>query len=114
MFGNEINQDFNDTNPFRYSGEYYDKETGTYYLRARYYDPSIGRFISEDSYTGKLTDPLSLNLYTYCWNNPIRYVDPSGNAPVTLLYLYLTYVASSPDTHIDMEMMSYSILQGDY
>ena len=35
-------------NPFRYSGEYFDEETGFYYLRARYYDPSIGRFLTED------------------------------------------------------------------
>ena len=35
-------------NPFRYSGEYFDEETGFYYLRARYYDPSVGRFLTED------------------------------------------------------------------
>jgi RHS repeat-associated protein len=50
----------------RYAGEYLDKETGLYYLRARYYDPYIGRFISEDSYWGEDDNPLSLNLYTYC------------------------------------------------
>ncbi|WP_442945430.1 RHS repeat-associated core domain-containing protein [Oceanirhabdus sp. W0125-5] len=73
--------DSNDTNPFRYGGEYFDSETGLYYLRARYYDPKIGRFTTEDSYWGKDADPLSLNLYTYCHNNPIIYVDPSGNFP---------------------------------
>ena len=67
-------------NPFRYCGEYYDLSSGTYYLRARYYDPTIGRFLSEDNYTGQATDPLSLNLYTYCKNNPIRWIDPSGKA----------------------------------
>jgi RHS repeat-associated protein len=45
-FGNEKNPDPNDSNVFRYCGYYWDKETGTYYLRARYYDPAIGRFIS--------------------------------------------------------------------
>ena len=79
-FGNEKNPDANDANVFRYSGEYFDKETGTIYLRARYYAPGIGRFLSEDTYTGKATDPLSLNLYTYCANNPVIFVDPSGNA----------------------------------
>lgn len=78
-FGNEVNTDINDANPFRYSGEFYDKETGTYYLRARYYDPSIGRFITEDTFLGNNNDPLSLNLYTYCYNNPIKHIDPSGN-----------------------------------
>ncbi|OPX41889.1 tRNA(Glu)-specific nuclease WapA precursor [Ruminiclostridium hungatei] len=78
-FGNEKNIDPNDTNLFRYCGEYFDKETGTIYLRARYYDPTIGRFITEDSYWGKDSDPLSLNLYTYCGNNPVNYFDPSGH-----------------------------------
>lgn len=55
----------------RYAREYLDNETGLYYLRARYYDPSIGRFISEDSYWGEDTNPLSLNLYTYCYNDPV-------------------------------------------
>ncbi len=79
-FGIEKDIDQNDTNPFRYCGEYYDTETGTIYLRARYYDPSVGRFITEDSYLGKIEDPLSLNLYVYCANNPIMLVDPSGNS----------------------------------
>ena len=65
----------------RYAGEFYDSETGLYYLRARYYDSEIGRFISEDSYSGETDDPLSLNLYTYCENNPITYTDPSGHRP---------------------------------
>ena len=78
-FGVEKNIDENDTNAFRYCGEYFDKETGTIYLRARYYNPSNGRFISRDSYAGKLNDPLSLNLYTYCQNNPLIFTDPSGH-----------------------------------
>lgn len=55
----------------RYAGEYMDVETGLYYLRARYYDAYLGRFISEDSYWGEDTNPLSLNLYTYCHNDPV-------------------------------------------
>jgi len=51
---------------------------GTVYLRARYYNPSTGRFISRDSFAGRRSDSLSLNLYTYCRNNPLRYVDLSG------------------------------------
>ncbi|MBR4023568.1 MAG: RHS repeat-associated core domain-containing protein [Ruminococcus sp.] len=82
-FGVEKNIDASDTNAFRYCGEYYDAETGTIYLRARYYNPSIGRFITRDSYSGKISDPLSLNLYTYCANNPIVYIDPSGHIALT-------------------------------
>lgn len=78
-FGVEKNINDSDANPFRYCGEYFDAETGTIYLRARYYNPTIGRFISRDSVTGKIEDPLSLNLYTYCHNNPIIGIDPSGH-----------------------------------
>lgn len=79
-FGVEKNLDESDTNAFRYCGEYYDAETGSIYLRARYYDPSIGRFISRDSYGGEAADPLSLNRYTYCHNNPILNFDPTGHS----------------------------------
>ncbi len=81
-FGNEQNIDANDTNPFRYCGEYFDTETGYIYLRARYYDPTIGRFISEDP----IRD--GLNWYVYCGNNPVMFVDPTGLATLleTLLY----------------------------
>ena len=80
----EQNIDDSDANAFRYCGEYYDAEIGTIYLRARYYDPIIGRFISRDSYSGKNEDPLSLNLYTYCHNNPIIGIDPSGHYADTM------------------------------
>ncbi|WP_367280861.1 RHS repeat-associated core domain-containing protein, partial [uncultured Clostridium sp.] len=47
-------------------------------IRARNYNPSTGRFISRDSFTGRRSDPLSLNLYTYCGNNPVIFTDPFG------------------------------------
>ena len=78
-FGNEVNPDKKDDNPFRYCGEYYDKETDTIYLRARYYQPYLGRFLTRDTYTGDDDDPLSLHLYTYCGNDGINRIDPSGN-----------------------------------
>ncbi|MNB99464.1 tRNA(Glu)-specific nuclease WapA precursor [compost metagenome] len=62
----------------------YDAETGLYYLRARYYDPSIGRFINEDTYEGQVNNPLSLNLYTYVYNNPLIYNDPTGHIVDTI------------------------------
>ena len=71
-FGIEKNIDKNDTNAYRYCGEYYDKETATVYLRASYYNPNTGRFTQRDSFAGSLNDPLSLNLYTYCGNNPVN------------------------------------------
>ena len=74
-FGNEVNRDKNDTNPFRYCGEYWDNETESIYLRARYYNPSIGRFITED--------PIKdgSNWYVYCYNKPTKYNDILGLKP---------------------------------
>ena len=57
---------------FRYCGEYYDSEIEQIYLRARYYDPSLGRFTQSDPAMS------GANWYVYCSNNPILSVDPSG------------------------------------
>ena len=81
-FGNVKESTGNVDNPFTYAGYQYDKETGLYYLNSRYYDPIIARFLSEDTFAGNPNDPLSLNLYTYCKNDPIKYVDPSGHVTV--------------------------------
>ena len=78
-FGNEVKPEKKDENPYRYCGEYYDKETEEVYLRARYYEPSVGRFITRDTYTGESDEPLSLHLYTYCENDGVNMVDPSGH-----------------------------------
>lgn len=78
-FGNILETSENVNNPFTYAGYQYDKETGLYYLNARYYDPIIARFLSEDTFRGIQNDPLSLNLYTYTANNPLKYYDPSGH-----------------------------------
>ncbi len=75
-FGNLTSQIGESDNPFLYCGEYYDAETQTYYLRARYYNPANGRFTQQDAWAFMNTsDPLSLNLYAYCYNNPILYAD---------------------------------------
>jgi RHS repeat-associated protein len=62
---------------FMYTGKPSDSATGLYYFGARYYDPSTGRFISEDSYPGDKNDPMTMNLYVYARDNPERYVDPT-------------------------------------
>ena len=107
-FGIERNPDKEDENPFRYCGEYIDLETNTYYLRTRIYQPTTGRFLSEDTHWNpqniiygdnpqKINErkvPLGLNVYTYvpdinairqssnlyvyCGNNPIMYMDSNG------------------------------------
>ena len=66
-------------NPIRYRGYYFDEETGFYYLKTRYYDPETGRFITIDDISYLAPDTINgLNLYAYCGNNPVMYVDPSG------------------------------------
>lgn len=69
-------------NEICYNEAVYDKSTGLYYLNARYYNPADGRFISRDSYRGKLTNPSTQHLYTYCVNNPVNYENPSGHIPI--------------------------------
>ena len=65
-------------NPFRYRGYYYDKEIQLYYLQSRYYDPATGRFLNADGYVNANGDLLGYNMYAYCSNNPVIYVDSSG------------------------------------
>lgn len=73
-YGNLTSSTGTITNPFQYTGRDNDLETGLYYYRARYFDPKVGRFISED--------PLgirdNLNMYAYVHNNPVNFDDPFG------------------------------------
>ncbi|MBQ3425588.1 MAG: RHS repeat-associated core domain-containing protein, partial [Clostridia bacterium] len=69
-FDSKLNTTIND--PFGYCGEYLDSESGLIYLRNRYYNSSIGRFITEDPAKD------GMNWYAYCGNNPVMFVDPSG------------------------------------
>ncbi len=77
-FGEVAASDANNPNPFMFTGREYDKETGLYFYRARYYAPEIGRFLQ--------TDPIGcdggMNLYWYCMNNPWDLTDPYGEAVV--------------------------------
>ncbi|NLB62339.1 MAG: RHS repeat protein, partial [Clostridiales bacterium] len=83
-YGIEKNLDSSDSNPYRFAGEYYDKESGNYYIKARYYNPSIGRFTCEDTFQGNNNDALSLNRYSYGHNNPIFYIDTDGHKAVSV------------------------------
>ncbi len=65
-------------NDYKFTGKEKDEDTGLYYYEARYYDSGIGRFISLDPWFGDISDPQSLNKYAYVRNNPLKYVDPSG------------------------------------
>jgi RHS repeat-associated protein len=64
--------------PLGYTGEQRDAESGLIYLRARSYDPKMGRFLSTDPVRGSATRPASQHAYVYALNNPLRYRDPRG------------------------------------
>jgi len=81
-----------DNNIFRYKGYCYDTEVELYWLTTRYYSPELCSFISPDSV--EYLDPKSingLNLYCYCLNNPVSYVDPSGHLALSIAAL--TWIA---------------------
>jgi RHS repeat-associated protein len=61
-----------------FTGKEFDASTDLYYFQARYYDPQMCRFISPDSVEGLLLNPQSFNRYTYVYNNPLNYIDPTG------------------------------------
>ena len=67
----------NTANPFRYTGQQLDSD-GRYYLRARFYDPGNGRFLSHDPLMGRDSDPVSMHRYLYGGVDGINAVDPSG------------------------------------
>ncbi len=78
-------------NPVRYRGYYYDNETGFYYLKSRYYDPYLGRFINADSQLNIGEGPLGCNLYTYCRNDPVNCVDINGHYAILVIALLLAF-----------------------
>ncbi len=72
-YGNSLSSSSVD-NPYFFTGRRLDTETGLYYYRNRYYNPETGRFLTPDP----VGYSQGLNLYTYCYNNSVRYVDPMG------------------------------------
>ena len=77
-FGNLRNAIRSTENRHLYTGERYDPSAGFYYLRARYYDQSLGSFVSRDPFEGNIMEPLSLHPYIIRDGDPVNRVDPSG------------------------------------
>ncbi len=66
------------TNPYLYTGQQFDAPTGLYSLRARYYDPALGRFLSRDPMEVQAFNPVEVNRYVYATDNPVNQFDPLG------------------------------------
>ncbi len=79
-FGNLLAQTGTAENNYLYTGEQYDPNTGFYYLRARYYDAGVGRFVTTDPWQGDMYEPMTLHRYLYTRANPVNRFDPSGEA----------------------------------
>ena len=77
-YGTFLDSNGTSANPYRYRGEQYDPELEAYYLRARYYQPEIGRFTAADSFEGSRNNPATQHRYLYGNNNPVSYIDPNG------------------------------------
>jgi RHS repeat-associated protein len=73
------------TSDFRYKGEQLDPATGLYFMRARYYDPFTGNFVSHDPLEGDIMLPQSFNGYNYANNDPVNFADPSGKQVVQVI-----------------------------
>ncbi len=84
-------------NPIRYRGYYYDADLGLYYLKSRYYDSEVGRFISIDKLDYLAPETINgLNLYAYCLNNPILFFDPFGKeAEISVNFTFFSVLSVS-------------------
>jgi RHS repeat-associated protein len=103
----------------KYTGQRKDDSTELYYYGARYYDPAMGRFITTDpALRDKGADywlnPKNLNAYAYAHNNPLKNVDPTGNAAIPAFAVWAMAVTSSPDFQADMQMLQLDLAMGDW
>ncbi|EAR66173.1 hypothetical protein B14911_10577 [Bacillus sp. NRRL B-14911] len=80
LWGNITEEVSTVNNPFVYTGEYRDPLTSLQYLKSRWYDSALGKFITEDTFEGVPNNPLSLNRYSYVEQNPLIYHDPEGTS----------------------------------
>lgn len=108
-FGKSTNTTGTLFNPFQYTGREWDSETELYYYRARYYDPTIGRFLNEDP---KRFDGDGPNFYAYVLNDPINRSDPNGCGFVDCATALARLLASSANFAKDLENIERAVREG--
>jgi RHS repeat-associated protein len=83
-YGNPLSSNSEEVfNRFAFTGQAWDAGVGLYNYKARYYNPAIGRFLTQDTHKSSLWEPGTQNLYSYVGNNPVNLVDPTGHDAVT-------------------------------
>jgi RHS repeat-associated protein len=118
-FGNLLNSTGTTPNNYLYRGEQFDTDLGLYYLRARYYNPQTGRFLSRDPEDGTPYDPKSLHKYLYAGGDPVNAVDPTGRAIIAeYAKLYQQIVlGEAPVVQIarrEVELICYAVAALDF
>ena len=100
-------------NSFLYKGYYYDEETQLFYCNSRYYSPELCRWISPDDIEYLDSESVNgLNLYCYCFNKPISYVDRDGHFPLLTLIgtIFLTNIVDGLTTQITASVTGYTVM----
>ena len=97
-------------NSLLFQGQQYDAASGTYYLRARYYDQNSGRFTSQDPYEGDSNSPASLHRYTYAGNDPVNNYDPSGQATDGLVGLSATMASIATFAAVNLPVIQSTLV----
>ena len=94
-YGELIGQNGSTSTNYLFTGEQFDENSDSYYLRARYYDQSTGRFVSRDPFEGFEKRPLTLHDYLYATNNPLSFIDPSGKVAIASNAIVLSIATTS-------------------
>jgi len=106
LVGGELN------NPYQFTGEAWDAEVQPLFLRARYYQPEVGRFVTKDPWAGDYQRPGTLNLYVYTLNNPANLVDRSGFQGCMDIHCEAPIVDPNLKSKADRLEQDYGILVG--
>ena len=101
-FGNVINKSGTTQNNYLYRGEQFDPDLGMYYLRARWYNPLTGRFLSRDPEEGQFWEPKTLHKYLYARGDPVNGIDPMGRGDQVEYVMFSTEVdlTIAPRAHL--------------